>query len=176
MLLDDGVLGLCPFEADDSRVYRDWVNDEAMARLLGRATPVTQAGHEAWYQSVTSSPQSVVFAVRHLESGQYLGNVWLHGIHWVNRNAELRILLGAQQAREKGHGTRACQLLLRFAFEKLGLHKVYLYVSSGNPRARRAFEKAGFVEEGVLREEFFIDGRFLDVFRMAALAPPAGPV
>ncbi len=171
MLLDDGVLGLFPFEPEDAAVYRDWVNDEGFAALLGRATPVSLEQHQAWYQSLTRSSSTVVFAVRELESGRYLGNVWLHGIHWVNRNAELRILLGAPEARGKGHGTRACQLLLRFAFEKLGLHKVFLYVSSGNPRARRSFEKAGFVEEGLLREEFFIDGHFLDVSRMAAFSP-----
>jgi RimJ/RimL family protein N-acetyltransferase len=171
MLLDDGVLGLFPFEIEDAQLYREWVNDEDFARLLGRATPVTQAQHDGWYGSLTTSSSTVVFAVRQLDTEQYLGNVWLHAIHWVNRNAELRILLGAEAAREKGHGTRACRLLLRFAFEKLGLHKVYLYVSSGNPRARRAFEKAGFVEEGVLKDEFFLDGRFLDVHRMAALAP-----
>ncbi len=168
MLINDGVLGLFPFEPHDSLVYREWVNDEETARLLGRATPVTEAGHDAWYKSMTGSSSTVVFAVRHLETNAYLGNVWLHGIHWINRNAELRILLGAPEAREKGHGTRACQMLLRFAFEKLGLHKVFLYVTSGNPRARRAFEKAGFAEEGVLKDEFFLDGRFLDVHRMAA--------
>lgn len=170
MLLDDGVLGLFPFERDDSVLYRSWVNQEETAALLGRATPVTEAGHQAWYQSMVSSPTTVVFAVRELSSDRYLGNVWLHAVHWVNRNAELRILLGADL--EKGSGTRACRLLLRFAFEKLGLHKVYLYVSSGNPRARRAFEKAGFSQEGVLKDEFFVDGRFLDVYRMAAFPEP----
>jgi RimJ/RimL family protein N-acetyltransferase len=90
----------------------------------------------------------------------------------VNRNAELRILLGGEPV--PGSGSRACKLLLRFAFEKLGLHKVYLYVSAVNPRARRAFEKAGFVEEGVLKEEFFLDGRFTDVYRMAAFPPAPG--
>lgn len=168
MLIDDGVLGLSPFEPADSAVYREWVNREEFALLLGRANPVTQAQHEGWYQGLVSSGSTEVFAVRVLETGQYLGNVWLHGIHWVNRNAELRILLGADEAREKGHGTRACQLLLRFAFTKLGLHKVYLYVHASNPRARRAFEKAGFVEEGLLKDEFFLDGQWVDVHRMAA--------
>lgn len=174
MLINDGVLGLFPFEVDDSQLYRQWVNDEETAALLGRATPVTEAGHESWYKSITGSSSSVVFAVRHLSTDRYLGNVWLHEIHWVHRNAELRILLGAPMEGEKGLGTRACQLLVRFAFNKLGLHKVYLYVSSANPRAKRAFEKAGFVEEGLLREEFFIDGRFLDVHRMAVLSNRGG--
>ncbi len=171
MLLDDGVLGLFPFEPSDAEAYRDWVNDEGFATLLGRATPVNAEQHQAWYESLTGSSSIVVFAVRELATGEYLGNVWLHGIHWVNRNAELRILLGAPEARGKGHGTAACRLLLRFAFEKLGLHKVFLYVSSRNPRAQRAFEKAGFHPEGVLKDEFFLDGRFVDVTRMAAFPP-----
>ena len=171
MLLDDGVLGLFPFELEDSKVYHQWVNQESFATLLGRVTPVTWGQHEGWYKGLTTSPSTAVFAVRQLEGAQYLGNVWLHGIHSVNRNAELRILLGAPEAREKGLGTRACRLLLRFAFEKLGLHKVYLYVHAANPRARRAFEKAGFVEEGLLKDEFFLNGRFVDVTRMAAFPP-----
>ena len=107
--------------------------------------------------------------MKRLSDGLYLGNVWLHNIHWVNRNAELRILLGAEGLQGKGYGTRACRLLLRFAFEKLGLHKVYLYVSAVNPRAGRAFEKAGFRKEGTLKDEFFIDGKFVDVERMGVL-------
>lgn len=170
MLIDDGVLGLGPFESDDAALYRHWVNQESFARLLGRAKPVTENDHQRWYQSLTGSSNSLVFAVRHLESDRYLGNVWLHGIHWVHRHAELRILLGADQAQGQGFGTRACRLLLDYSFTKLGLHKVYLYVSAINPRAQRAFSKAGFEEEGRLREEFFLDGQFVDVIRMAALA------
>ncbi len=168
MLLNDGTIGLYPFEAEESQQYRQWVNDEEFALLLGRSTPVTQNQHEAWYRSITTSSNSVVFAVKSMKDGEYLGNVWLHNIHWVNRNAELRILIGKTQG--KGFGTRACQLLLRFAFEKLGLHKVYLYVTALNPRAARAFEKAGFQTEGELKNEFFLNGKFIDVKRMAAFA------
>lgn len=167
MLISDEEIGLFPFEAEESKQYREWVNREEFTGLLGRCLPVTQAQHEAWYRTITQSSSSVVFAVKTLSDMRYLGNVWLHGIHWINRNAELRIFLGGSQG--KGFGTRASRLLVRFAFEKLGLHKVYLYVSTANPRACRAFEKAGFSEEGVLRDEFFTDGRFVDVKRMAIL-------
>lgn len=171
MLIQDDEIGLCPFEKDESEEYRIWVNQGEFARLLGRSLPVTQSEHEAWYQSIVNSSSSVVFAVKTQKGLAYLGNVWLHNIHWVNRNAELRILLGAKESQGKGYGTRACKLLLRFAFENLGLHKVYLYVSSVNPRAERAFEKAGFQTEARLKDEFFVDGQFVDVLRMAALNP-----
>lgn len=167
MLIKDDILGLFPFDREDATAYRGWVNSEKFATLLGRATPVTELQHESWYQGLVSNPDHVVFAVRTLDSSVYLGNVWLHAIHWVNRNAELRILLGAEDCRGKGYGTRACRLLTRFAFEKLGLHKVYLYVSAANPRAHRAFLKAGFQDEGQLVDEFFLDGAFVNVHRMA---------
>ena len=42
-------------------------------------------------------------------------------------------------------------------------------MSAVNPRAGRAFEKAGFRKEGTLKDEFFIDGKFVDVERMGVL-------
>ena len=168
MLLNDGEIALCPFEENDSLQYLEWVNQEEFGRLLGRSLPVTSVEHQKWYNSIVTAQNSVVFAVKTLSENRYLGNVWLHNIHWINRNGELRILLGAEEARGRGYGTRACRLLLQFAFQKLGLYKVYLYVSDVNPRAARAFEKAGFSREALLKEEFFVDGSFVDVRRMAA--------
>ena len=169
MLLQDDIIALHPFEENDSQQYRQWVNQEKFGRLLGRSLPVTESQHTKWYESIVNSSNSVVFAVKTKSEGKYLGNVWLHNIHWVNRNAELRILLGAEDCQGKGYGTGACKLLLKFAFEKLGLHKVYLYVSAINPRASKAFENAGFQVEGVLSDEFFVDGNYIDVKRMAAI-------
>ncbi len=169
MIVSDEEIRLAPFEPEDADIYRSWVNDEALSTLLGRALPVSLEQHEAWYRQTVQDPKNAVFAVRTLKDDRYLGNVWLHNIHWINRNAELRILLGEAKVQGRGYGTRACRLLLKFAFAKLGLNKVYLYVSARNPRAKKAFEKSGFREEGLLREEFFLDGEFSDVVRMAVL-------
>ena len=42
---------------------------------------------------------------------------------------------------------------------------------SFNPRARRAYEKAGFVVEGVLRDAYLCDGVRVDDVVMSILAP-----
>lgn len=114
---------------------------------------------------------AVVFSVIDNESGEYLGNVWLWAVHPVHRSAELRIVM-SPEAKGKGFGTAACQGLLRFAFQDLNLHKVYLYVLNHNKGAVRAFEKAGFVREGVLKDEFFVAGKYEDALRMAAFSVP----
>jgi len=48
-----------------------------------------------------------------------------------------------------------------------GARKVTLRVLGHNLRARRLYTRCGFVEEGVLREEFLLDGRFVDDVLMA---------
>ena len=61
--------------------------------------------------------------------------------------------------------------LFGHAFEGLGLHRVSLYVYTHNPRARRAYEKVGFVAEGVERETLWQGGEWIDAVRMSVLAP-----
>ncbi|MGE0488560.1 MAG: GNAT family N-acetyltransferase [Vulcanimicrobiota bacterium] len=162
---------LRPFTPKDSQQYLAWVNDPANSTLLGRALPVSPPEHDRWYESMISRHDAVAFSIELNESKAYIGNVWLWGIHWIHRHAELRILLGPEAAQGRGYGTEACQLLLDFAFGRLGLHKVYLYVIDLNPRAKKAFEKAGFREEGLLKDEFFLEGQFRGVYRMAAFKP-----
>jgi RimJ/RimL family protein N-acetyltransferase len=48
-----------------------------------------------------------------------------------------------------------------------GARRLTLRVFSPNERARRLYESAGFVVEGVLRDEFFLDGRYVDDILMA---------
>jgi len=69
----------------------------------------------------------------------------------------------------KGAGTEAISRLCDYAFERLNLHKVYAYVLAINPRARRSFEKAGFVVEGTLREDRWTGESFTDVYLLAKL-------
>lgn len=84
--------------------------------------------------------------------------------------AELSIWLGAPY-RNRGLGSEALRLALRYAFDDLELHKVYLRVLEYNHRARRAYEKCGFVVEGYLREEMQVNGAWHTLLYMGILRP-----
>lgn len=68
------------------------------------------------------------------------------------RCANFRIGLFHGTQRRKGIGTWATEVTRDFAFEQLRLHRLELDVYSFNPRAERAYAKAGFKREGVLRD------------------------
>lgn len=49
------------------------------------------------------------------------------------------------------------------------MHKVYLIVAVENVKAIHLYEESGFIEEGHLVQEFFINGKYRDVKRMYIL-------
>lgn len=53
-----------------------------------------------------------------------------------------------------------------------GARKVTLRVLGSNAAARRLYERCGFTVEGVLREEFLLQGRYVDDVLMARRLPP----
>ena len=58
-----------------------------------------------------------------------------------------------------------------YAFAVLNLYKLSLIVDCENQRAVSVYQKLGFQQEGVLRDEFFVNGEYRDVYRMAVFQP-----
>lgn len=148
---------------------RAWANDPELSRLLDRARPVSNVEHEQWFAALKQHPDCLYFAIEINSDARHVGNVWLWGIDWRHRRAELRIMVGAVDYLSRGIGTEAISLLCAYAFERLNLHKIYAYVLALNPRARRAFEKAGFALEGTLREDRWTGEGYGDVYLLGRL-------
>ena len=60
---------------------------------------------------------------------------------------------------------------VRHGFEQLGLHRISLEVYAFDPRARRVYEKVGFVAEGVLRHALLWEGERVGATVMSILTP-----
>ena len=73
------------------------------------------------------------------------------------------MVIGSEANRGQGLGREALGLMQHFAFRTLGLERLEMEVHMENDAARRCYQKAGFVLEGVKRHAFFTDGRFCDV-------------
>lgn len=160
---------LRPFERRHLEATRAWANDPELMRLLDRAHPVSDLEHERWFAALQERDDCLYFAIETASDARHVGNVWLSNTDWRHRRAELRIVIGDNAHHGRGAGTEAISLLCAYAFERLNLHKVYAYVLGINPRARRAFEKAGFALEGTLREDRWAGDRYIDVYLLGKL-------
>jgi diamine N-acetyltransferase len=94
-----------------------------------------------------------------------VGLVELVEIDHMHRRAEFLIMISPEKQR-RGYARAATRLAINYAFRVLNLYKLYLLVDVDNDRAIAIYEGAGFQREGVLRDEFFSDGRYHSVVRM----------
>ncbi|MPY61426.1 GNAT family N-acetyltransferase [Streptomyces spongiae] len=162
---------LRPFTEEDVPVMARILADPEVIRLTG--SPPEEFGEErlrSWYGSRGEQADRLDLGIADRASGELVGEAVLNEWDRHNRNCSFRILIGPG-GRDRGLGTEAVRLVLGHAFERLGLHRVSLWVFTHNPRARRAYEKAGFVAEGVERQSLWQDGEWIDAVRMAVLAP-----
>jgi RimJ/RimL family protein N-acetyltransferase len=162
---------LRPFTDDDVPVMARILADPEVVRLTGSPTePFTLERLRSWYGSRNDQADRLDLAVVDRASGEVVGEAVLNEWDEANRNCCFRILIGPG-GQNRGLGTEAVRLMTGHAFEQLGLHRVSLYVFTHNPRARRAYEKAGFVAEGVERQTLWQGGEWIDAVRMSVLAP-----
>ncbi len=158
-------------ERDDLQRCHDWMNDESLRATLAQRYPMSLAEEADWVERTTrgQDPSRLVFAICLFEGDRHIGNCDLTNIDRDNRVATFGILIGEKDCRGKGLGEEASRTLCRFAFDEVNLHKLRLDVHTTNAGALRTYERVGFKREGVLREETFRAGRYIDVIRMGLL-------
>ena len=115
-----------PISLDDIEEYTEMINDIKVSVGLGSVSYTNITDFESEKEFLTSIKKGKMFAVRLLENDELLGNIGFNSLDMVNRNGALGVLIGNPKHQRKGYGTEALSLLLKYAFEILGLHKVNL--------------------------------------------------
>jgi RimJ/RimL family protein N-acetyltransferase len=156
---------LVPLGQRHLELTRQWANDPELMRLMDRASQVSEAEHEVWFSSVVQGEGCRYFAI---EAGErHVGNIWFWNVESRHQKAELRIVIGDGAFRGRGIGVEAIERACQYGFKELGLHRIYAFVLSVNPAARRAFEGAGFALEGTLRDDRRAGDGFVDAHLLA---------
>jgi RimJ/RimL family protein N-acetyltransferase len=155
---------------DDLPVLARWEMDPGrMTTLSYRVAPPSEASARENLARWSANENGVGFAIETLDNPPVLvGNVGLWGMQPKDRCATLGIALGRGHL-GRGYGSDAMRIIVGYGFRELGLHRIQLSVAPFNPAGIRAYEKAGFVEEGRQRERVLHDGRWYDEVLMSVL-------
>ena len=156
---------------DDLTTLAQWEMDPGrMATLTNWVAPPSEAAaKERIAKWSANENDNLGFAIETLGDLPVLvGNIGIWGVRPKDRCATLGIALGRQYI-GRGYGTDAMRIIVDYGFREMGLHRIQLGVAPFNPAGIRAYEKAGFVEEGRLRESVLHDGRWYDEVLMSII-------
>lgn len=113
-------------------------------------------------------PDRYAFSIRTLAQDKPIGFLGLR-LDLVHNDAMIGIGIGDREFWDKGYGSDAMKVCLRYAFTELNLHRVSLGLHEYNSRALRSYEKTGFILEGKTRKDLAREGQRYDSFWMGIL-------
>lgn len=159
-------------EREDLPLFVGWLNDPEVIEGLIFMQPLSLEEEKQWFENLADRPASerpLAIEIRDGEIWRLIGNSGFHNISQINRSSEVGIFIGDKSLWNSGYGTETMQLLLKHGFETLNLNRIWLVVYDDNPGAIRAYEKAGFVLEGRLRQAKYKHGKYGDELIMSVL-------
>ncbi|WDT80179.1 MAG: GNAT family protein [Candidatus Manganitrophus sp.] len=155
----------------NERYYR-WMNDPEITRFLeSRFAPNAIENLRDYVAGKLGDRDNIFLAIVLKKEDRHIGNIKLGPIQWIHRLADIGLLIGEKDCWGKGYATEAIQLVSDYAFNVLNLHKVAAGCYGPNEGSARAFQKAGFVVEGVRKEQFYTNGSYVDDILLGLIRP-----
>lgn len=148
------------FEEKHIPIYYQWRNDVEVAQYdqSGFLRPMAYDEVSSWSERMVSGLTFMVY-----DDEVAIGTCAFMMPDYRNRHAELAIVIGNKDYWSKGYGTAIMTQLLKWGFDGMNMNRLYLHVFADNTRAIGLYEKMGFVQEGVMREMIFREGRYIDL-------------
>lgn len=160
---------LRPMTYDDTECIVRWRNSDNVRKNFIYQALFTKESHESWIKTMVETGKVVQMMICEISGNKAVGSVYVRDIDAIHHKAEYGIFIGEDNARGKGYGTAAAKLMIRYCFEELKLHRLFLRAYADNMQAIRSYEKAGFVKEACLREDVCIEGEYKDIILMGIL-------
>lgn len=156
-------VGFKTLHKDDAQIAIKWFQNMEMITLLStnRRPATVESENEFFEKALKNEEGTQHFAIYDLKKDQYIGGVSLFNIQ-ANNCATLGICIGDPAYWNRGFGTESVRLMVEYGFFFHNLHNIRLGVFGYNPRARRAYEKAGFKLVGAFRGALMLGGKRYD--------------
>jgi RimJ/RimL family protein N-acetyltransferase len=138
---------------DATGPYVDWMRDPEVTRFLEvRLSPPDEAALETFIVKMNGSQDNLLLGLFLREMPQrHIGNIKLGPIDERHKAASIGIAIGAKDCWGRGFATQAVAALSDYAFDALGLERLEAGFYADNEASQRAFQRAGFVLEGLRR-------------------------
>ena len=118
-----------------------------------------------WLDSIKRSIKKktdLEYGIFSTRNGQYIGNIGLIGINYVNKSADITYIIHPQ-FQGRGYATLASKLIIAYGFDFLELYRIHGKCMDFNIASKSVMQKCGFTYEGLGRGEMLKDKRFVNL-------------
>lgn len=168
--LDGDRVQLRRHEPANYGLYAEWYGDPEIWHLTSwAAAPLGRSAVKRLFEERELSTTDDSFAIHVEGEDEPVGVISLMNISEANASADLSVIVGQREDRHQGFGAEAIAMILRYAFDDLGLNRVGLSVFEFNEPAIATYERLGFEREGRLRRAVKRADGFHDALLMSVL-------
>jgi UDP-4-amino-4,6-dideoxy-N-acetyl-beta-L-altrosamine N-acetyltransferase len=156
---------LRPVEDDEIDLMLEWRNAPEVRKHMYTQQVIPREEHFVWWEATKRREDRQYFMYEFNQEPR--GIVGFSSIDKAHNNSSWAFYAAPDAPR--GTGSRMEFLALNYAFNALRLHKLHCEVLSTNEAVIRLHQKYGFRIEGVFREHFELNGRYVDIVRLGIL-------
>ena len=155
---------------DISDDYISALNDKTINKY-------TEARHKKWtyedclnFLSLNNNSKDMELFGVFLKIGEiHLGNIRFLNISKIHKRAEISMLFYRKAYWNLGYSTEALQEVINYGFTHMGLRRISADYYETNYASKRVFEKLNFNIEGIYKDHFFYNGKYINSVRVALM-------
>lgn len=156
-------IDLCPRNSELVTVYIRWKNHPRVRKYARNVIPRTKDDQKKGFEEMSEGmKEHISLDVWYKKDNKPIGQIGLSRIDWVNGWANAFLQIGEPEYWNKDIGTEATRLLVEYAFNELNLNKLHGGVAVDNIGSWSVAGKIGFNQEGIKKDEMYIDGIYVD--------------
>jgi RimJ/RimL family protein N-acetyltransferase len=160
------------FERDDIDAFLEGANSVETGMPAGYNGTMGRYQAEQWVEKRPFEGHgrgNWYWVISPVGSREFIGTCWLWNNDGRFGGMELSLFVRASAGHGRGLGTDAIRAALDFGFGSTDTERIWMYSFATNARSQRAFEKAGFQRDGVIRHVTRLNGAWVDGVMMSIL-------
>ena len=172
-MLNGDLVVLCAIEREDLPQLQSWRNDSEIRRYFREFRDLSMDQQERWYENtVNNNPDTLMYAIHRKKDNELIGCCGFNHVNWIHRRAELSLYIGWESSYidEVGYAKESIVLLLDYGFRELGIQRIWTETYSFDVKKRKLAGEVGFSEDGLLRNNYFFEGKWWDSIVISILS------
>ena len=162
-MLKGDIVSLHAVEKSDISQLKDWRNNSDFRKYFREYKELSDEDQENWHENeVINNPETIMFSIRRNKDDILLGCCGFVYYRHIHKHADLSLYIGwnDEYIDKEGYAKESCELLMAYGFNELCLNKIWTEIYEFDDKKRELYLSLGFQQDGLLRQNYWHDGKW----------------